>query len=368
MKAEIKVPAMGESISEATVGSFLKAEGSVVKVDDELLELETDKVNQVLYASQAGVVSWSVSEGDTVKIGQSIGSIEENKESEVAKEAPPATQGKESVKNPTKDLKKNGSKTETKEGQTKNPLKETERPEISSSSVVASASSHETSQGARSTKNQFLADLKKDKMPGPSESNRPSSSLMAPQNATSSKELSTAGRETRKKMSKVRKVIADRLVNVLQETAMLTTFNEVDMTKIIALRETYKESFVKQHQVRLGFMPFFVKAVVSGLKAFPEINAYVDGDDIVYRNYYDIGIAVGTDKGLFVPVVRNCDSLSFAEIDRSIESFANKAREGKLIADDLQGGGLHYHKWGDLRLPLFHTDYKSSSKCNFGHA
>jgi 2-oxoglutarate dehydrogenase E2 component (dihydrolipoamide succinyltransferase) len=337
MKAEIKVPAMGESISEATVGSFLKAEGSVVKADDELLELETDKVNQVLYASQAGVVSWSVAEGDTVKIGQSIGSIDDSKEGTAAKESPPVAQSKEVVKNPTKDIKKNSPKSETKDEETKNPVVETEKPVISASAPkAASSGNRESSQGARSTKNQFLADLNENRDQSVSDYSRPSS----PQLSTSTGEAAVSRGETRKKMSKVRRVIAERLVNVLQETAMLTTFNEVDMTKIIALRETYKEAFAKQHQVRLGFMPFFVKAVVSGLKAFPEINAYIDGDEIVYRNYYDIGIAVGTDKGLFVPVVRNCDSLSFADIDRSIESFANKAREGKLIADDLQGGGF----------------------------
>lgn len=336
MKVEIKVPAMGESISEATVGSFLKAEGSVVKADDELLELETDKVNQVLYASQAGVVSWNVAEGDTVKISQVIGSIDDNKAGVVTNESSSTAKSKETVKSPTKEIKKDNAKSETKDEAIKNPTKVTEKPVLSSASPkAASDGDRESLQGARATKNQFLADLNEDRDRKVSDYSRPSSPPSA-----STRESSTSRGETRKKMSKVRKVIAERLVNVLQETAMLTTFNEVDMTKIIALRETYKETFVKQHQVRLGFMPFFVKAVVSGLKTFPEINAYIDGDDIVYRNYYDIGIAVGTDKGLFVPVVRNCDSLSFADIDRSIESFANKAREGKLIADDLQGGGF----------------------------
>lgn len=126
----------------------------------------------------------------------------------------------------------------------------------------------------------------------------------------------------------------------MQQTAMLTTFNEVDMTKVMEMREAYKEAFTKKYQVKLGFMSFFVRAVVSALQAFPEVNAYIDGDDMIYRGDYNIGIAVGTDKGLFVPVVRNCDTLSFADVERAIESFAVKAREGGLSPGDLQGGGF----------------------------
>lgn len=309
MKEDIKVPAMGESISEATIGTLLKANGSSVKSDDELLELETDKVNQVLYAQQPGVVTWNVSEGDAVKIGQVIGSIE------VGKEAP---------KEPQKSAKQEPVQKTTPKAEPAPALKE-----------PLAANKPQESGSARLTKDQFLSELN---VPAKSTEAKPQPaplSLNIPQSQSSSERS-----ETRKKMSKVRKVIASRLVDVLQQTAMLTTFNEVDMTKVMALRESYKETFAKQYNVRLGFMPFFVKAAVSAMKAFPEINAYIDGEDIVYRQYFDIGIAVGTDKGLFVPVVRGCDHLSFADIERSIESYATKAREGGLAPGDLQGGGF----------------------------
>jgi 2-oxoglutarate dehydrogenase E2 component (dihydrolipoamide succinyltransferase) len=149
-----------------------------------------------------------------------------------------------------------------------------------------------------------------------------------------------SGRETRKKMSRVRGVIAKRLVEAKNSTAMLTTFNEVDLSRVMELRTKHKDSFLKKHGVKLGFMSFFVKASVAALEAFPDINAYIDGNDIIYRNYYDIGIAVGTDRGLFVPVIRDCEKKNFAEIEQGITDFAGKARDGKISMDDLQGGGF----------------------------
>jgi 2-oxoglutarate dehydrogenase E2 component (dihydrolipoamide succinyltransferase) len=141
-------------------------------------------------------------------------------------------------------------------------------------------------------------------------------------------------------MSKIRRLIATRLVEVQQETAMLTTFNEVDMTAVMGLREKYKEAFTKEHGTKLGFMSFFIKASISALQAFPEVNAYIDGEDIVQREYFDIGIAVGTERGLIVPVLRNCDQLTFAGIEKQIENFAAQAKKGSLSVDDLQGGGF----------------------------
>lgn len=313
MNSEIKVPAMGESISEATVGVFLKPNGSFAKADEELVELETDKVNQVLYAQQSGTVFWTVAVGDTVKIGQVIGSIAPGKESEVKA----VSQKKEAEL-----ARKPGVKTE--------PVKANEKMDPSNTQPTLTPP-QPSSGGARFTRDQFLSVLKKDQqatIKPRQEAGGPSST---PQQSRG---------ETRKKMSKVRKVIGERLVNVLQQSAMLTTFNEVDMTKVLELRESYKEGFTRKYGVRLGFMPFFVKAAVSAMKAFPEINSYIDGDEIVYREYYDIGIAVGTDKGLFVPVVRDCDRLSFAEIEQSIEGYAGKAREGGLVPGDMQGGGF----------------------------
>ena len=235
MREEIKVPSMGESITEATIGTMLKTNGSHVSVEDELIELETEKVNQVLYAQYSGEITWNVASEETVKIGQVIGWI---------------------------DTEKEGVKQTVKTVEIKVP--------------PSSPSLPPAQEGARVSKEAFVADLKGTKVP----------EKAAP--------VVGARNETRKKMSKVRKAIANRLVDVMRTTAMLTTFNEVDMTNIVTLREKYKEEFMKRFNVRLGFMPFFVNAAVSAMKAFPEINAYIDGDDIVYREYFDIGIAVGS--------------------------------------------------------------------------
>lgn len=316
MKVDIKVPAMGESISEAIVGTLLKPSGAYVNADEEIIELETDKVNQVLYAPQAGTLSWSVSQGDHVKINQVIGSVEPGGQ------APK----KKSIDSASNSLKEASAPAATEKS---TPKQESPTPALTQPTTPAKP---QESANIRLTKDRFLADIALPTVTTETSSQKVPPVLPSPSFS------SPTERETRKKMSKIRKVIATRLVDVLQQTAMLTTFNEVDMTQIMALRESYKETFSKKYNVRLGFMSFFVKAVVSALKAFPEVNAYIDGDDLISRNYYDISIAVGTDKGLFVPVVRNCDHLSFADIEKSIEAYATKAREGKLSPADLQGG------------------------------
>lgn len=282
MKVEIKVPAMGESISEASIGEILKKSGSKVSVDDELLELETDKVNQVIYAPQSGILELKVKSGDHVAIGDVIGSIDTEVQQVVEK-------------------------------QKEEPKKE----------VVES--------GARVSKEHAVDELlqKKSKEEIP---------VQKPVKSEKTTPIST--RETRKKMSKIRQVIGERLLEAKQSTAMLTTFNEVDMSAIMSLREKYKDSFQKEFGVKLGFMSFFVKAVVNSLKEFPDFNSYIDGDEIVHREYYDIGIAVGTDRGLVVPVLKNCDFLNCHEIEKEIEVYAKKAKEGGLTLDDLKGGGF----------------------------
>lgn len=291
MKEEIKVPAMGESISEATIGTILKPTGTQVNADDEIIELETDKVNQVLYAPQSGTVTWNISPGDVVKIGQVLGFVD--------------TEGKGQVVSAPK--KEEPVKIEQP--------KKVETPPPASYEAPSKVS-------LRTTKDDYLAEL--------------STGNIAP--VPVEKPKAAGERETRKKMSKIRKIISTKLVDALQTTAMLTTFNEADMTNIMNLRDGVKEAFQKKHNVKLGFMSFFVTAVVSALKEFPEINAFIDGDEIVYHNYYDIGVAVGTDKGVIVPVLRNCDTMSFAEIEKSLEGLAKKAREGGLNPQDLQGG------------------------------
>lgn len=312
MKNEIKVPSMGESISEATVGHILAPSGSIVKADAEILELETDKVNQVLYAPQEGKVNLTIKSGDTVKIGQMIGSIDPavGKETEMIKPETAKVESKPSSPHPT--------------------------PAFIAESAEKKMLKEEIFQGKaeRVTRETFLANLT-----SPTEESR--QAITQPQKAVSqSKPQQVQGRETRRPMSKIRKVIAQRLVEAQRTMAMLTTFNEVDLTQVIQLREKYKEGFAKKYGSKLGFMSFFVKATVSALQAFPDINSYIDGDDIVHREYYDIGVAVGTEKGVIVPIIRNCDQLSFAEIEQAIENFAKKAREGSLVAGDLQGGGF----------------------------
>lgn len=282
MKKDVTVPSLGESIVEATVGQILVSDGALVTTDQELIELETDKVNQVLYSPANGKMHISVKTGDVVKIGQVIGSIEEmevvsKKEEERPSEIPSLIQ-------PPKD----------------------------------------TLSSLRQSKEDFLENLdqvKKEEEP-------------------LKKEETEGERESRRPMSKIRKVISQRLVEAQHTMAMLTTFNEVDMTPIIELREKYKESFLKKHGCKLGFMSFFVKAAANALEVFPAVNSYIDGDAIVQRNYFDIGVAVGTEKGVIVPIVRNCLQLSFAEIEKEIEIYAKKAREGKISMQDLQGGGF----------------------------
>jgi 2-oxoglutarate dehydrogenase E2 component (dihydrolipoamide succinyltransferase) len=298
MKEEIKVPAMGESITEAEIGSILKPSGSFVKEEEEIIELETEKVNQVLYAPTAGTITWNVNEGDTVKIGEVLGVID----SEGEKAAPPEEEKKEEEPEEKKE-----------EAPLALPKEEKKAPEGG---------------GKRAMKEEFVASLKE----------KPKPSLKAVPERPEKKEIAES--ETRRSMSKIRKTIARRLVDALHNAAMLTTFNEVDMSAVMALRARYKDLFLEKHGVKLGFMSFFVKAVVEALKAYPDFNSYIDGDEIVERKYFDVGIAVGTERGLFVPVVRGCDALSFAEIEREIAAFAKKGREGKLSIEDLQGGGF----------------------------
>lgn len=319
MKMEIKIPSMGESITQATVGTIFKASGSIVKVDDELLELETEKVNQVLYAPQSGKVNLNVKPQDVVKIGQVIGYIDN--ESVVS----------EPEKNPVVDVPKKVEKHDK-------PITPKPTPEF------------EQKESARFTKDDFLASLK-DPSPQPVKS---SQNLKA--SAHEDKQ------ETRKQMSMIRKVIATRLVEVKQTTAMLTTFNEVDMSQVISLREKYQEAFQKQKGVKLGYMSFFVKASVSALKAMPELNSYIEGNEIVQRHAVDIGIAVAAEKGLFVPVVKGCDQLTFAEIEEAIHHFSEKSRDGKLAIEDLTGGGFTITN-GGVFGSLLSTPILNPSQC-----
>jgi len=287
MKVEIKIPKMGESIVEVTIGAILKTSGSVVKADEEVLEIETDKVNQVLSAPAAGVLTLQVKEGDRVKIDQVIGVVD-------SEGAP---------------------KVEEKKGKAEEKTEKPAAPKVESSPKTEAP----PLPSARKKVDETLSEMKGEELPTPPLKRK-------------------EGREERQKMSKLRKVIAERLVQVKNQTAMLTTFNEVNMSAVMAIREKEQENFVKKHGIKLGFMSFFVKACMAALQKYPAINARLEGDEIVYQNFYDIGIAVGTDKGLFVPVVRNVDELSYADIEKQLKTFAEKARNGTISIDEMQGG------------------------------
>lgn len=307
MRRDIIVPRMGESISEAAIGQILKASGSQVKAEEEILELETDKVNQVLYAPAAGLLTLSIKSEETVKIGQVIGFVDTDATSSPADMQKATPEKVEAIPVAT-------------------PLLKTE----------ASAAGS----GVRETKAAYLADLKAGTGKEAKAKALPEARAEEPASQTSPTVGRDADRETRRKLSRVRRVIAERLLNAQRTTAMLTTFNEVDLTQVMELRSRYQEAFTKRYGAKLGFMSFFVRAVVSALKDFPELNSYIDGDELVHRQYYDIGIAVGTDKGLFVPVLRQCDQLTFGQIEATLAAMARKAREGALEVGDLTGGGF----------------------------
>ncbi len=301
MKVEIKIPTMGESVVEAIVSNILKPTGSYVKLDEEILELETDKVNQVLYAPQSGQLTLTVNKEDKVNIGQVIGFVDTDAKAPSAAAAaptpPPAAQP---------------------------AAKPTEPSPAPAAPLPTSAPKGES---ARVMMPEFVASLKE-------EPKAPAAKVEAPGPRPSDE------KSTRKKMSNLRKVIAARLVEAKNTTAMLTTFNEVDMSAVMEIRAREKDNFLKKHGVKLGFMSFFVKGVVASLKANPEVNASIDGDEIITYHTYDIGVAVSTERGLMVPVVKNCDKLNFGGIEKAIEGYSKKARDGTIAIDDLRGGSF----------------------------
>lgn len=356
MKEQIVVPRMGESISEATVGAIIKTSGSQVRMDDEIIELETDKVNQVLHAPQNGKLTWSVAPGDTVKIGQVIGVVDTAVTDTTSPTVMPQPI-KESAGISETSVKKESS---TQKSST-STIDSIEDKKTASKTFFPQKKETESldrsGERVRIDKEAFLADIHAHKSPKMHPKEIPLDKKDLEDVATGREK-----RETRTKMTKIRKVIAARLLEAQHTTAMLTTFNEVDMTQVMALRERYKEAFLKAHGVKIGFMSFFIKAVVSALQQFPAFNSYIDGEDMVHREYYDISIAVGTDRGLVVPVIRGCDHLSFAGVEQEIEKYAKKAREGTLTVDDFQGGGFTITN-GGVYGSLLSTPILNSPQC-----
>jgi 2-oxoglutarate dehydrogenase E2 component (dihydrolipoamide succinyltransferase) len=326
--AEIRVPTLGESVTEATIGKWFKKAGDFVAVDEPLVELETDKVTIEVPASAAGVLTdVAVKEGDTVAVGALLGAIKEGAGAAPAKSpakpaepaaqvAPPATPKPTPAAAPA----------------TAMPLAPSVRKIAAETGMDASAVPG-TGKDGRVTKGDMLAAIERAAaQPTPVSAPAASVQVRAPSPADD------AAREERVRMTRLRQTIARRLKDAQNTAAMLTTFNEVDMTHVMALRAQYRELFEKKHGVKLGFMGFFVRACVQALKEIPAVNAEIDGTDIVYKNYYHIGIAVGTERGLVVPVIRDCDIKSIAEIEKAIADFGRRARDGALKIDELQGG------------------------------
>jgi 2-oxoglutarate dehydrogenase E2 component (dihydrolipoamide succinyltransferase) len=314
MTVEIKVPAMGESVTEATISKWFKKEGESVKRDEPLLELETDKVTvEVPSPADGSIESITAQAGSTVAVGALLGAIAEGKAGSAP--APKAAAPKAEAPAPAAPAPA-APKTDA-------PAMPSAK-RISEESGIAVSSVAGTGKDGRVTKGDMLGAL--------------ASRASAPAPAAPPGPRHNEAREERVPMTRLRKTIALRLKESQNTAAQLTTFNEVDMTAVMNLRATYKDSFEKKHGVKMGFMGFFTKAVVAALKDLPNVNAEIEGDNIVYKNYYDIGIAVSTERGLVVPVVKGADQLSLAGIEKAISDFGLRARDNKLKLEELQGG------------------------------
>jgi 2-oxoglutarate dehydrogenase E2 component (dihydrolipoamide succinyltransferase) len=361
MATDILVPTLGESVSEATIGRWFKKPGDAVAADEPLVELETDKVTLEVNAPAAGQLGEIlVKDGETVEPGAVLGSIVEG--GKAAEKGADKGAGKSDAKPAPKSAAPAETKAQSREekGEGKPAKEEAPAQESSASygshgdappaggrgadesgpavaklareSGIDPASLNGSGKDGRVTKGDMLAAIDKGVAKAPAQETK----APAPPRAPSAPD--DAAREERVRMTKLRQTIAKRLKSAQDTAAMLTTFNDVDMGAVMALRSQYKDIFEKKHGTKLGFMGFFTKAVIGALKDVPAVNAEIDGQDLVYKNYYHIGIAVGTDKGLVVPVVRDADDLSIAGIEKKIAGFGKKAREGKLSIDEMQGG------------------------------
>lgn len=313
--AQIKVPTLGESVTEATVAQWLKKEGDVVAADEPIVELETDKVTLEVNAPSAGVlVSIGVKSGETVGVGAILGEIANDagaKPSAPAAAAPAPAATQAAAPAPAK----------TEEHKLSPAVQK-----MTADNAISPASVEGTGKDGRITKGDVINHIETARAP-----NAVTSAVQAAPRAI-------GPREERVKMTRLRQRIAQRLKEAQNNAAMLTTFNEVDMTAVMELRNLYKDQFEKKHGVKLGFMSFFVKAAVNALKELPAVNAEISGDEIIYKNYYDIGVAVSTPQGLVVPVVRDCEEKSMATIESEIGALGLRARDGKITLEEMSGG------------------------------
>ena len=317
MATEIRVPTLGESVTEATIGKWLKAEGDAVAVDEPLVELETDKVSVEVPAPAAGKLSAiSVKEGETVEVGALLGTLEEG----AAGNEAPAAAAEPAQSAPAEPAREA-------------PAKDGGMPPSPAASRLAAESGVDAASVEGSGKRGQV--LKEDVMKAQGTASRQPDAPAAPRAPSSA---SDEVREERVRMTRLRQTIARRLKDAQNTAAMLTTFNEVDMTAVMEMRKKYKDLFEKKHGVKLGFMGFFSVAVCHALKEIPAVNAEIDGGDIIYKNFCHIGVAVGTEKGLVVPVVRDADQMGIAEIEKEIGRLGKAARDGQLSMADMQGG------------------------------
>jgi 2-oxoglutarate dehydrogenase E2 component (dihydrolipoamide succinyltransferase) len=333
---EIRVPTLGESVTEATIGRWFKKAGDAVAVDEPLVELETDKVTIEVPAPSAGTLGDIIAkDGETVAVGALLGQINDGAAAPAGK---PAAAPARAAAAPPPPVAAAAASAAASAATTQRvpaadaPLAPSVR-KLSAESGLDAATVPGSGKDGRVTKGDMLAAIEK-AASAPTPINQPAAAVQvrAPSPADD------AAREERVKMTRLRQTIARRLKDVQNTAAMLTTFNEVDMSHIMAMRTQYKDVFEKKHGSKLGFMGFFTKACVQALKDIPAANAEIDGTDLIYKNYYHIGVAVGTDKGLVVPVVRDCDHKSIAEIEKSIADFGRRARDGQLKIDEMQGG------------------------------
>lgn len=377
MASEIKVPTLGESVTEATVGSWLKKSGEAVKADEPLVELETDKVTVEVPAPHDGVLSEiKVAEGETVEIGTVLGALSEGNGAASSDDSGDTDEAQDQAKKTKSKTSKRDDKIQDEDGRSSNQGGATNasagKPEDESASSSAS-NKRPPSPAARKAldeagleagdvkgsgrEGQILKEdvaraLKKqgaskgsqssgDQPKSQSQTNAPATQTQVFKPSDSMRLPSTANeaaREERVKMTRLRQTIAHRLKDAQNTAAILTTFNDADMTAIMDLRKQYKELFERRHGIKLGFMGFFVKACIQALREIPSINAEIDGNEIIYKNYYHIGVAVGTERGLVVPVLREAEHMTIAEIEANIADFGRRARDGKLSIEDMQGG------------------------------
>jgi 2-oxoglutarate dehydrogenase E2 component (dihydrolipoamide succinyltransferase) len=341
---EIRIPEVGESVREALLAKWFKQSGELVQKDEPLCEIETDKITLDINADAAGILSIQVAEGSTVAIGTVVGTIAEQSSEARAFPGTPAAAYKGGYDIPAsspsirREMREQGIAPDAVTGTgrggriTPNDLSAGIEEKGRRPAAVVDSSS-----APRSVSQPYAAPISSSQS---TLSAVPPSGSAQPVSAVRSEEAPhyNSGREVRKPMSPIRRRIAEHLVAALQQTAMLTTFNEADLGNVKVLREKHRDQFQKRHGTPLGLMPFFVKAVVEALKEFPEVNARIDGDDIVYHNYYDIGIAIGAEKGLVVPVLRDADRMRMFEIDQAIAAFSDKIKTNHLAISDLEGG------------------------------